>query len=233
MSTHKARRADRVDTQLLLLRAHRSKCACCALILSPSRNLSGFTLSLPELLMENDTHGSELVLRHMQTCNHLSPCVCVCVAAQSCGKVGLWQLSLRRGCADQGWAENQGLAVLEEELHDSSPTWEPYLLAAASPTAPSLCVPRGRIRVCPTYLWLSVWLTHWLYACLPNNLTYPLPDLLPEVWSSIERVWLMHVESIQFAVICFSQCSFQSSVECPFFTWRAPVGQTKLLILSF
>lgn len=36
--------------------------ARCALILSPSRNLSGFSLSLPELLMENDTHGSEPAL---------------------------------------------------------------------------------------------------------------------------------------------------------------------------
>lgn len=159
--------------------------ARCALILSPSRNLSGFSLSLPELLMENDTHGSELALflrherthTHTETLKHLPACVCVCVAAQSRGRVGLWQLSLRRGCADQGWAENQGLAVLKGELHDSSPTWKTYLLAAASPTAPSPWSPRGRIHVCLTYPLtlclfdlppdcLSAWLNHWLMASL-------------------------------------------------------------------
>lgn len=166
--------------------------ARCALILSPSRNLSGFTFSLPELLIENDTHGSEfdLVLWHTHTRKHvrtffsLSLSLCMCVAAQSCGEVGLWQLSLRRGCADQGWAENQGLAVLEGELHDSSPTWKPYLLAAASPTSPSRWSPRGRIHVCLTYLWLSVWLTPWLCVCLTNILTYPHSDL-SIAWFSI------------------------------------------------
>jgi len=140
--------------------------ACCALILFPCWILSCFSFSLPELLKENDTYGSELVHWHTykQTLKHLSLRVCMRVAAQSCGRVGLWQLSLRRGCADQGWAENQGLAVLEGEVHDSSPTWEPYLLAAASPSASS----PWALREGNTSFWLtqlSVWLNRYLCMC--------------------------------------------------------------------
>lgn len=113
----------------------------------------------------------------------------MCVAAQSRSRVGLWQLSLRRGCADQDWAENQALAVLKGELHDGSPMWESYLLTAASSAVPSPWSPWGRIcvrltyplTVCLTYsvpLCLSdlppvcLWFTDWLKAsvkfCLPK-----------------------------------------------------------------
>lgn len=113
------------------------------------------------LLSSSDTHIPALV----QTLKKLS--VCVCVAARSHSGVGLWQLSLRRGCADQDWAEYQGLAVLKGELHDSSPTWESYLLAAASPTVPSSPEP-SREDTCLSDLPLTAWLTQWLCVCLTS-----------------------------------------------------------------
>lgn len=91
--------------------------ARCALIFSPSRNLSGFSLSLPELLMENDTHGSELALilwwihthtdTHTESCKHLrtSECISVCGCSES----------------EQGWVVT---AESQERLCRSGLSWE-------------------------------------------------------------------------------------------------------------
>lgn len=123
----------------------------------------------------------------------------MCVAAQSRSRVGLWQLSLRRGCADQDWAEYQGLAVLKGELHDSSPTWESYLLAAASPTVPSPPEP-SREDICLSDLPMTAWLTQWLCVCL----TWPPVCLWSNDWLALlcfARVKLSEI-SVSLLFVC-------------------------------
>lgn len=156
--------------------------------------------------------------------------MCVCVAAQSRGRVGLWQLSLRRGCADQGWAENQGLAVLKRELHDSSPTWEPYLLAAASPIAPSPWSPQAGRG------YMSVWLTPDCLSALPtDSMSVWLCPWLP-VWLTYPIAWLptLHTNCLS---LTYSLCTLYilpvSDVILQ--SWEKPtefsVHQSKMVIL--